>query len=176
VPWPESFSPAIYFSSVNNMSKSTLKTFLHKLSSIIEEGLDTRNVQYFITDHTQRCCSGLETWELFCATNFLKMRLAHVTYKFVVWTSAEIILYRFGLNSQNLTAVVKKIQRIVSVVGSTAIFFAVQKMFCYHLRQKVRRCSVQKFFDKLLKLSVCTDYCNCGLMLSLTCCWVASFW
>jgi hypothetical protein len=39
------------------------------------------------------------------------------------------------------------LQRIVSVVGSTAIFFAVQKMFCYHLRQKARLCSVQKFFD-----------------------------
>jgi hypothetical protein len=27
------------------------------------------------------------------------------------------------------------LQRIISVVGSTAIFFAVQKMFCYHLRK-----------------------------------------
>jgi hypothetical protein len=80
----------------------------------------------------------------------------------------------------NLTAVVGKLtaalgsdiclQRIVSVVGSTAIYFAVQKMFCYHLRQKARWCSVQKFFEKLLKLSSCTDYCNCGLMRLLTCC------
>jgi hypothetical protein len=65
------------------------------------------------------------------------------------------------------------LQRIVSVVCSTAIFFTVLKMFFYHLRQKARRCSVQNLFKKLLTLSVCTDYCNCGIMRSLTCCWVA---
>jgi hypothetical protein len=33
-----------------------------------------------------------------------------------------------------------------------------------------------KNLEKLSKLSICTEYCNCGLMRSLTCCWVASFW
>jgi hypothetical protein len=72
------------------------------------------------------------------------------------------------LNRQNLTAVVEKLSAEVRYLSSknclsfwfnaTDIFFTVQKMFCYHLRQKARQCSVQKFFEKLLKLSVCTDY------------------
>jgi hypothetical protein len=81
------------------------------------------------------------------------------------------------LKRQNLSAIVGKLTAEVRYLSSknrlscsTAIFFAVQKMFCYHLRQKARQCSVLRFLEKLLNLSVCSDNCNCGLMRSLTCC------
>jgi hypothetical protein len=40
-------------------------------------------------------------------------------------------------------------------------------MFCYHLRQKARLCSVQKFFEKLFKLSIYTENCNCAHSLAV---------
>jgi hypothetical protein len=53
----------------------------------------------------------------------------------------------------NHSAVVEKF-----ILQTQVHSFTVQKMFCYHLRQKAQWCSgehsVQKFFEKLLKLSV----------------------
>jgi hypothetical protein len=51
--------------------------------------------------------------------------MAHVAYKFVVWTDTIWLLWseNWPLRSDIC------LQRIVSVVGSTAIFFAFQKIF-----------------------------------------------
>jgi hypothetical protein len=49
------------------------------------------------------------------------------------------------------------LQRIDSVVGSTGIFSLLKRCFAIISGKKARQCWVQKFFEKLLKLSICTD-------------------